>query len=109
MVSPHKFINEFAEVVQVEKARRITPPRAVKHMAQNVQNISEVHEGGRVIPKKVLNVFVDDDVVIYENRFVMTLIKRLQVFIELRYKYIEEHGDTKNSDVFTIKKRSDHW
>ncbi len=103
VVSPHKFINEFAEVVQVEKARRITP-RAVKHMAQNVQNISEVHEGGRVIPKKVLNVYVDDDVVIYENRFVMTLIKRLQVFIELRYKYIEEHGDTKNSDVFTIKK-----
>ncbi len=105
VVSPHKFINEFAEVVQVEKARRITP-RAVKHMAQNVQNISEVHEGGRVIPKKVLNVFVDDDVVIYENRFVMTLIKRLQVFIELRYKYIEEHGDTKNSDVFTIKKEA---
>ncbi len=103
VISPHKFINEFAEVVQVEKARRITP-RAVKHMAQNVQNISEVHEGGRVIPKKVLNVYVDDDVVIYENRFVMTLIKRLQVFIELRYKYIEEHGDTKNSDVFTIKK-----
>lgn len=103
VVSPHKFINEFAEIVQVEKARKITP-RAVKFMAQNVQHISEVLDGGRIVPKKVLNVYVDDDLKIYENRFIMTLVKRLQVFIELRYKYIQEHGDTKNSDQISIKK-----
>lgn len=103
VVTPHKFINEFTEVVQVEKARRITP-RAVKFMAQNVQHISEVLDGGRIVPKKVLNVYVDDDLKIYENRFIMTLVKRLQVFIELRYKYIQEHGDTKNSDQINIKK-----
>ncbi len=103
VVNPHKFISEFAEVVQVEKARRITP-RAVKHMAQNVQNIAEVFDDGRIIPKRVLNVFVDDDLKIYENRFIMTLVRRLQVFIELRHKYIEDHGDTKNSDLITVKK-----
>lgn len=103
VVSPHKFINEFAEIVQVEKARKITP-RAVKYMAQNAQHVRDVLPDGRVVPKKVLNVFVDDDVKIYENRFIMTLVKRLQVFIELRYKYIQEHGDTKNSDQITIKK-----
>lgn len=103
VVSPHKFINEFAEIVQVEKARKITP-RAVKFMAQNVQHISEVLDGGRIVPKKVLNVYVDDDLKIYENRFIMTLVKRLQVFIELRYKYIQEHGDTENSDQINIKK-----
>ncbi len=103
VVNPHKFISEFAEVVQVEKARRITP-RAVKHMAQNVQNIAEVFDDGRIIPKRVLNVFVDDDLKIYENRFIMTLVRRLQIFIELRHKYIEDHGDTKNSDLITIKK-----
>ena len=102
VISPHKFINEFTEIVQVEKARKITP-RAVKFMAQNTQMISEIQDGGIVIPKQVLNVFVDDDVRIYENRFIMTLVKRLQVFIELRYKYILEHGDTKNSDQINIK------
>lgn len=103
VVSPHKFINEFSEIVQVEKARKITP-RAVKFMAQNTQFISEIRDDGVVVPKKVLNVFVDDDVKIYENRFIMTLVKRLQVFIELRYKYIKEHEDTKNSDQIEIKK-----
>ena len=103
VVSPHKFINEFSEIVQVEKARKITP-RAVKFMAQNTQFISEIRDDGVVIPKKVLNVFVDDDIKIYENRFIMTLVKRLQIFIELRYKYIQEHGDTKNSDQIEIKK-----
>nr|HPK29382.1 DUF2357 domain-containing protein [Bacilli bacterium] len=103
VVNPHKFINEFAEVVQVEKARKLTP-RAVKYMAQNAEHVAEVLDDGRVVPKKVLNVFVDDDLKIYENRFIMTLIKRLQIFIELRHKYIREHGDTRNTDQITIQK-----
>ena len=103
VVNPHKFINEFAEVVQVEKARKLTP-RAVKYMAQNADHVSEVLDDGRVIPKKILNVYVDDDLKIYENRFIMTLINRLQIFIELRHKYIREHGDTRNSDQITIKR-----
>ncbi len=103
VVNPHKFINEFSEVVQVEKARKLTP-RAVKFMAQNADHISEVLDDGRVVPKKILNVYVDDDLKIYENRFIMTLINRLQIFIELRHKYIREHGDTRNSDQISIKR-----
>lgn len=105
VVNPHKFINEFSEVVQVEKARKLTPS-AVKFMAQNAEHIAEVLDDGRVVPKKILNVYVDDDLKIYENRFIMTLIKRLQIFIELRHKYIREHGDTRNSDQITIKREA---
>lgn len=103
VMSPHKFIAEIAEDVQVEKAKKITP-RAVKYLSQNSQNVDKILDDGKVIPKRVLNVYVDDDIKIYENRFVMTLIKRLQVFIELRYKYIQDHGDSKDSDVVEIKK-----
>lgn len=103
VMNPHKFIQEIAEEVQIEKAKRITP-RAVQHLAQHSQHVDDILPDGTVIPKRVLNVYVDDDLKIYENRFIMTLIKRLQVFIELRYKYIQDHGDSKNSDVVEIKK-----
>lgn len=103
VMNPHKFLAEIAEEVQIEKAKRITP-RAVQHLAQNSQNVDEILPSGVVVPKRVLNVYVDDDLKIYENRFIMTLIARLQVFIELRYKYIYDHGDSKNSDVVELKK-----
>ncbi len=98
---PQKFIKENAEVVGVEKARKITY-RSVEHMAQHTENIRSVDAGGGIQPKKVLNMFIDDELKIYENRFIMTLVKRLQTFIELRYKYISEHSDTRNSDVVSV-------
>ena len=46
--------------------------------------------------------FMDDELKIYENRFIMTLVRRLQAFIELRYKYISEHSDTRHSDIVKL-------
>jgi hypothetical protein len=98
---PHRFIKEEAEVVGVEKARKITH-RSIEHMAQHTENIRSVGSDGSVDPKKVLNMFIDDELKIYENRFIMTLVRRLQTFIELRYQYISEHSDTRNSDVVSM-------
>lgn len=102
VTDPHKFIKEIPSVVEVEKAKRITH-HSIKHMAQHTENISSVASDGTVDPKRVLNMFIDDELQIYENRFIMTLIRRLQTFIELRHKYILEHSDTRNSDVVTMK------
>lgn len=102
VTEPQKFIKENPLVVEVEKAKRITH-HSVKHMAQHTENIASVGRDGSIDPKKVLNMFIEDELKIYENRFIMTLIRRLQTFIELRYKYILEHSDTKNSDVVTMK------
>ena len=98
---PQRFIKENAEVVGIEKARKITH-RSVEHMAQHTENIRSVSSSGTVDPKKVLNMFIDDELKIYENRFIMTLVRRLQTFIELRYKYISDHSDTRNSDVVSV-------
>lgn len=95
---PHRFIKETAEVVGVEKAKKITQ-RSIEHMSQNTQNIRSVGRDGTIEPKRVLNMFMDDELKIYENRFIMTLVRRLQAFIELRYKYISEHSDTRHSDI----------
>lgn len=99
---PRKFIKENPLVVEVEKAKRITH-HSIKHMAQHTENIASVGNDGKVDPKKILNMFIEDELKIYENRFIMTLVRRLQTFIELRYKYIMEHSDTRNSDIVTIK------
>ncbi|HPV70247.1 MAG TPA: DUF2357 domain-containing protein, partial [Bacilli bacterium] len=98
---PQRFIKENAEVVGVEKARKITH-RSVEHMAQHTENIRTVSANGTVDPKKVLNMFIDDELKIYENRFIKTLVRRLATFMELRYKYIAEHSDTRNSDVVSV-------
>lgn len=98
---PHQFIKENPLVVEVEKAKRITH-HSVKHMAQHTENIASVASDGSIDPKRVLNMFIEDELKIYENRFIMTLIKRLQTFIELRHKYILEHSDTRHSDIVTV-------
>ena len=98
---PHRFIKETAEVVGVEKAKKITQ-RSIEHMSQNTQNIRSVGSDGTIEPKRVLNMFMDDELKIYENRFIMTLVRRLQAFIELRYKYISEHSDTRHSDIVKL-------
>lgn len=104
VINPSKFIKETTENVQVEKAKRVSI-RTVQYLAQNSQDVSDILDSGEVVPKRVLNVYTEDDLNIYENRFIMTLIKRLQIFIELRYQYIEEHGDTRNSDIITIQQK----
>jgi len=98
---PQQFIKENPLVVEVEKAKRITH-HSIKHMAQHTENIASVGSDGSVDPKKVLNMFIEDELKIYENRFIMTLVRRLQTFVELRHKYILEHSDTRNSDVVTM-------
>lgn len=98
---PQKFIKENPLVVEVEKAKRITH-HSIKHMAEHTENITSVGRDGTIEPKKVLNMFIEDELKIYENRFIMTLVRRLQTFIELRYKYITEHSDTRNSDIVTM-------
>lgn len=98
---PHRFIKENPLVVEVEKAKRVTH-HSIKHMAQHTENIASVGNDGSVDPKRVLNMFIEDELKIYENRFIMTLVRRLQTFIELRYKYIIEHSDTRDSDAVAM-------
>lgn len=100
--NPIKFIKDTSEVVAIENARKVTQ-RSITHLAQNSQLIKTVGRDGSVMPEKILNTYIEDELGTYENRFIATLIKRLATFIEIRYKYIKEHGDTNNSDFIEIE------
>lgn len=81
------------ELVIVEKAKKTTR-RAVEHLSSNAQYIKEVTPKG-IIPKKILTSQSEIEYGIYENRFVKTLINRLEKFIKERLDVIKESLHTK--------------
>lgn len=77
------------EILPVEKTKKVIP-RAIRHLSFHSELIKEVDEQDDVIPSKVLSSMSEIEYGIYENRFIMTLITRLQAFILERLKIIQE-------------------
>jgi hypothetical protein len=86
-LKPRRFMKDVQEVVPTELAKKTTKD-AIRHLAQNTQYIREVSDDGFVIPKKVLTTYKDEDLEIYENRFVSSALTKLTIFIERRYQAI---------------------
>lgn len=93
---PKKTIKFEQEVVNIEKAKKINS-ESVRHLASHTHLIKEV-TNGNVIPKKILATYSEESIIIYENRFIMTLIKRLVKFVDLRYDYIKENYESYQLD-----------
>ena len=81
--NPRKFIVQEEEIVPIERARKITA-ESVRHLAQHTNMIARV-DGDRVTPSQILNVFREESFEIYENRFIFTLLRNLQRFVDQRY------------------------
>ncbi len=83
--NPRKFIAESDLILDVAKVRR-TNTRTVRHLTTHSQFVQNIDKKGEVTPKKLLTVEMDEDIAIYENRFICALINRLIKFVEQRYK-----------------------
>lgn len=86
---PRKFIAENELLLDVAKVRR-TNTKTVRHLtthSQYVQNYEE--DTGEVRPLKLLSIELDEDIAIYENRFVCALVNNLIRFVELRNDDLE--------------------
>ena len=75
------------DITIIEKAKKIDS-RSVRHLAANTHLIKEVKPN--VVPKKILVNYSEIEYGIYENRFIMTLINRLEQFVYQRLKIIKE-------------------
>ncbi len=82
--NPRKFIAENELIVDVAKARRVNS-KTVRHLSSHSQYVQNISDDGEVMPKKLLTVELDEDIAIYENRFICALINRLIIFVEQRY------------------------
>ncbi len=102
IVNPKRFIKFQTEVVPIEMAKK-TGSESIRHLAMNSQFIKKIDDKGNVMPEKILNISTDDELAIYENRFVVTLIRKLVRFIELRYDYIQKKTEIRDSDLLFLK------
>ncbi|MBQ9448746.1 MAG: DUF2357 domain-containing protein [Acholeplasmatales bacterium] len=89
MKNPHRSIRYDDDIVSVEKAKKINSD-TVRHLASHTQYIREIDEYDNVIPSKVMTTFADEELAIYENRFIKSLVKRIEIFLERRYEAL--HG-----------------
>ena len=101
IANPRSFIKEKAELVEAGLAKKINA-LSVQHLASHSQFVRDIDPMGNVTPEKILTIFSEMDAQIYENRFVMTLIKKCITFIQARYWYIKEHAETFDSDLLLI-------
>lgn len=96
---PSRYIEELDEVKPIELSRNITS-RSIQHLAQHTDYISEV-KGDEITPSKILNVFHEETLLTYENRFINTLIRQLYLFVNKRYNEMVKNG-AENSTQFDI-------
>lgn len=86
--NPRRFIVQEEDVVIVEKTKKVSQ-ETIKHLAQHSENIQDIDNNGDVVPKKLLNVFKEDTSDLYENRFIYTLVVRLESFINRQLENLD--------------------
>ena len=103
--NPRRVIATTSDVVAVEKAKKTTN-ESVIHLASHTQYVKEVKEDGEVVPSKILNISNEDYYIIYENKFIATLIRHLLSFVEKRYQYIVNFAPLKDAEILYVKNHS---
>ncbi len=90
--NPRKFIAENELILDVAKVRRTTA-KTVRHLTSHSQFVQNIEDDGEVRPKKLLSVEMEEDIAIYENRFICALVNRLVSFVERRHHDLEGKMD----------------
>lgn len=100
--NPRQFIKQERDVIPAVKIKRVSS-ESIQHLASHSHYVRDIdEETGNVTPDKLLSVENEEDLAIYENRFVKTLILKLYTFVGVRYDYLMEHRETRDSEVMTL-------
>ena len=105
---PRRFIEEDRQIVNVALARKFTP-ESVKHLAQHTHMVNKVNEDGSVEPNKVLNVFKEESLNTYENRFVYTLLMELANFVNKRFEALFEGAKDEDGIKLNLESLIDNY
>ena len=98
---PSRDIVENEEVLPIELSRNITS-RSLQHLSQHTDYISKI-EDDMITPSKILNVFKEETVLTYENKFINTLILKLYTFVDRRYRQVVEMEKDEKNTVLNFK------
>ena len=103
--NPRTSTTSVAGLVPVELAKKINA-ESVRHLASHTQYIKEVNEKGDVVPNKILNIANEHDLHTYENRFIATLVRKLVLFIEKRYEFIQKFAPLHDEEILYFKSKT---
>lgn len=95
--NPRRFIVQEENIVPIEKTKVVTE-ESIRHLAQNTNLIQEVHNDGTVIPLKLLNVYREETVDLYENRFIKSLVDNLYAFVNNKLNESDQRSYAKIND-----------
>lgn len=98
---PSHFIAEHEEILPMELTRKITG-RSVVHLCQHTGMIASV-KGEEVTPAQMLNIFREDSVLTYENKFLNTLLAHLYHFVSERYRIALQNGVDERLDLLDFE------
>lgn len=84
-----KFIRNQSETVPIEKAKKVGR-ESVIDLAMHSKNIREINASNEIEPSHLLIVEKLDDYSVYENKFLVFLLKYLKSFVEIRFDKIKE-------------------
>ncbi len=101
--NPRRFIVQEENIVPIEKTKVVTE-ESIRHLAQNTNLIQDVDEDGTVIPLKLLNVYREETVDLYENRFIKSLVDNLYGFVndKLRESNQKSYVDVVNDVSYNV-------
>ncbi len=103
---PSRYIAETEEILPMELTKKISG-RSVVHLSQHTDYIASV-DGDEITPSKLLNVFREDSILTYENKFLNTLLSRLYLFVSRRYRTALREGVDERVDCLEFSDRFYH-
>ena len=99
--NPNHYIAETEEVLPIEMTKKITG-RSVAHLSRHTDYLSR-NDDGDITPTKMLNIFRDDSLLTYENKFLNTLLNRLYLFVNRRYTIARDRGIDETEEALTFE------
>ena len=96
--NPGIAIQENEEVLPVELTKKVSE-KSIRYLSQHTNHILKV-EDDEVTPSKLLNIFRDETLLTYENKFINTLLIRLIAFIDKRYAVLGGTSGIEKNYVF---------
>ena len=104
---PGVIIADEEEILPIELTRRVSE-KSVKHLAQHTNLILDV-QGDEVTPAKLLNVFREETLLTYENKFINTLLHRLSAFVTKRYRVLMGSAGLEQNYRFDYRTEFEHF
>lgn len=86
-----RFIKREENVVRIELAKKVGP-ESVKHLSQHTNFIAKV-EDGFVTPNKILTIENEETFATYENRVLITLVRKALYFVDDKYSRMKDVPD----------------